>query len=40
MRHTNRRWNVNVQRMRLPVNGVERKVYICAQCIKTLRKPD
>jgi large subunit ribosomal protein L28 len=38
MRHTKRRWNVNVQRMRLTVNGVERKQYVCAQCIKTMQK--
>jgi large subunit ribosomal protein L28 len=38
MRHTKRRWNVNVQRMTVTVNGVERKQYVCAQCIKTMRK--
>lgn len=38
MRHTRRRWNVNVQRMSVNVNGVERKQNVCAQCIKTMRK--
>jgi large subunit ribosomal protein L28 len=38
MRHTKRRWNVNVQRMSVSVNGVARKQYVCTQCIKTMRK--
>lgn len=38
MRHTRRRWKVNVQRMTMNVNGVERRQYVCAQCIKTMRK--
>jgi large subunit ribosomal protein L28 len=40
MRHTKRRWNPNVQRMRLSVGGQERRVYICAKCIKTMQKAD
>jgi large subunit ribosomal protein L28 len=39
MRHTKRRWNVNIQRTRLMVDGVERRAYICAKCIKTAQKP-
>ena len=39
MRHTKRRWNVNVQRMRLVADGVERRAYLCAKCIKTMQKP-
>jgi large subunit ribosomal protein L28 len=39
MRHTKRRWNVNIQRTRLVADGVERRVYLCAKCIKTLQKP-
>jgi len=38
MRHTKRIWRPNIQRMRLPVNGVERKVNICANCIKAMQK--
>ena len=38
MRHTRRRWNANVQRVRLVENGVEKRVYMCAQCIKTRQK--
>ena len=39
MRHTKRRWNINVQRTRLVVDGSERRVYVCAKCIKTMQKP-
>jgi large subunit ribosomal protein L28 len=38
MRHTNRRWNVNVQRVRVVQNGVERHLYFCAKCLKTRLK--
>ena len=38
MRHTKRRWNVNVQHMRIKADGVEHRVYICAKCIKTMQK--
>lgn len=39
MRHTKRRWNVNVQRMRITQDdGVARRVYICAKCLKTRQK--
>lgn len=40
MRHTKRIWKPNVQRMRLNANGVERRVYVCAKCIKTMQKAD
>jgi large subunit ribosomal protein L28 len=40
MRHTNRRWNINIQRTRLVVNGREQRVYLCAKCIKTRQKAD
>jgi len=39
MRHTKRRWNINVQRTRLVVDGVDRRVHLCAKCIKTMQKP-
>jgi large subunit ribosomal protein L28 len=38
MRHTKRRWNANVQRVRIVQNGVEKQVYMCARCIKTRQK--
>lgn len=38
MRHTRRRWNANLQRMRLETDGVEKRVYICAKCLKTRQK--
>jgi large subunit ribosomal protein L28 len=38
MRHTKRRWNVNVQRVRIVQSGVEKQIYMCAKCIKTRQK--
>jgi large subunit ribosomal protein L28 len=38
MRHTNRRWNPNIQRVRLVEGGVKKHVYMCANCIKTRQK--
>jgi len=39
MRHTKRRWNPNVQHMRLMKDGVMKRLYICAKCLKTRQKP-
>ncbi len=38
MRHTRRRWNANIQRVRLVENGVEKHLYLCAKCLKTRQK--
>ena len=38
MRHTKRRWNPNLQRVRVTMGGVEKRVYLCAKCIKTRQK--
>lgn len=38
MRHTKRRWNVNVQRARLMVDGKQQSVAVCTKCLKTLNK--
>ncbi len=38
MRHTKRRFNPNVQRVRLMADGVERRIYACTKCIKTMQK--
>lgn len=38
MRHTNRRWNINVHSVRVMENGIEKRVYACAKCLKTLQK--
>ncbi len=38
MRHTKRRWNPNIQRRRLSVDGREQRVFVCANCIKTMQK--
>jgi large subunit ribosomal protein L28 len=34
---TPRRWYPNLQRVRVVVNGVVRRVRVCAQCIKSNR---
>jgi large subunit ribosomal protein L28 len=38
MRHTKRRFNANLQRMRVSADGVQKRVYICAKCLKTRQK--
>jgi large subunit ribosomal protein L28 len=38
MRHTKRRFNANLQRMRMSTDGVQKRVYICAKCLKTRQK--
>ncbi len=38
MRHTKRRWNPNIQRVRLVKAGIEKHVYLCAKCLKTRQK--
>jgi large subunit ribosomal protein L28 len=38
MRHTKRTWKPNMQRVRVVKNGVEKRVYMCAKCIKTREK--
>jgi large subunit ribosomal protein L28 len=32
---TNRRFNPNLQRVRILVNGVPRRSYVCARCLKS-----
>ncbi|HNS02557.1 MAG TPA: 50S ribosomal protein L28 [Anaerolineae bacterium] len=38
MRHTKRRWNINVQRAHLTVDGKQQSVAVCTKCLKTLNK--
>jgi ribosomal protein L28 len=33
-----RRYEPNLQKMRLPVDGVERQVLVCTRCRRTLQK--
>ena len=33
-----RRYEPNLQKMRLPINGVERHVLVCTRCQRTLQK--
>jgi large subunit ribosomal protein L28 len=37
-RHTNRRFVVNVQHRRLPINGILQYVNICTRCLRTMNK--
>ncbi|MCP4165641.1 MAG: 50S ribosomal protein L28 [Chloroflexi bacterium] len=37
-RHTKRRWNANVQKRRVLLNGEMRQVKICTSCLKTMTK--
>ena len=34
---TRRRFNPNLQRVRILVDGVPRRTYVCARCLKTGR---
>ena len=33
-RRTRRRWNPNIQRVRVMVSGTPKRVYVCTSCIK------
>lgn len=33
-RRTRRRWNANVHRMRVVVNGVPQRLNVCTKCLK------
>ena len=33
-RRSRRRWNPNIQRMRIVVDGVPRRANVCAKCLK------
>lgn len=37
-RHVKRRWNANVQKRKLTINGNTRHVHVCANCLKTMAK--
>ena len=37
-RHTNRRFDVNVQKATIVVDGRKKRVHICSHCLKTLQK--
>lgn len=37
-RATNRRFDANIKRMVLELNGRKRRVYVCTRCLRTLRK--
>ena len=37
-KRTRRRFLLNVQRRRIEINGVQRKVNICTRCMRTMNK--
>lgn len=37
-KRTRRRFVLNVQRRRIEINGVQRKVNICTRCLRTMHK--
>ncbi len=37
-RHVKRRWQANIQKRRLNINGQMRRVHICTSCLKTMAK--
>jgi len=36
--HTNRRFDVNVQKATVIVDGQKKRINVCASCLKTLQK--
>ncbi|MCO6451512.1 MAG: 50S ribosomal protein L28 [Caldilineales bacterium] len=37
-RHVKRRWNANVQKKRMVIDGKQRQVKICTTCLKSMYK--
>lgn len=37
-RHTKRRWLPNLQTIKLPIEGVEKRVKLCTRCLRTYIK--
>jgi large subunit ribosomal protein L28 len=35
MRHTKRRWEPNLQKVRAEINGVVRRVMVCTRCLRS-----
>ena len=38
MRHTKRRWNPNIQKTTVTIDGKSRSMAVCTSCIKTMSK--
>ncbi|MDD6153976.1 MAG: 50S ribosomal protein L28 [Eubacteriales bacterium] len=36
-RHSRRKWNANIQSVKLSDHGVVRKVNVCTQCLRSMR---
>ena len=37
-RKSNRSWNVNVQKVKIEINGKESSQYVCTRCLRTANK--
>ena len=37
-RATNRRFDANIKRMLLELDGRKRRIYICTRCLRTMRR--
>ena len=35
MRHTRRKWNANIQSVKIDDNGTVRKAKVCTQCLRS-----
>jgi ribosomal protein L28 len=38
MRATNRRWNINVQKVTVYRNGRKQRIQVCTRCLRTLSR--
>lgn len=37
-RHTKRRWSPNIQKVTVIIDGVPKRLNVCAKCLRTLHK--
>ncbi len=36
-RHTRRKWNANIQKIRINLNGTVKRVNVCTRCIRSAK---
>ncbi len=36
---SNKMWKSNIRSVKMDIDGTSKKIYLCAQCLRTLRKP-
>ena len=37
-KRTNRAWKPNIRRAKMTIDGVEKRVYVCANCLRSAKK--